>query len=133
MSDWQSERLREFDKILERVNEMLVKAAPRISDPDARRLVDDAIKQTRILYHSYETAPDATSCEILEAAVSAAIRRADEKAKIDGEPAVVVETSGGQILITSRSRFERERPFGTSAADLVYDTETGRKTRKSDS
>jgi hypothetical protein len=109
------------------VHEILKSTLPKVNDPDARQKIEEVLKQTKILYHRYEVPPEASSDEVLETAIQAAINRAVEKAKEDKEPCVVAETPSGQILITRRSRFEREKPFGTSPESLIYDTETGRK------
>jgi citrate lyase gamma subunit len=121
------EKAREFEKVIERVHELLESTLPKVNDPDVRQKIEEALKQTKILYHRYEVPPDASPDEVLETAIQAAINRAVEKAKEDKEPCVVAETPSGQILITRRSRFEREKPFGTGPESLIYDTETGRR------
>lgn len=123
------EKALEFEKIIERVHLLLGSTLPKVSDPEARQKILEALKQTNILYHGYEVPPDASWDEVLETAIQAAINRAVEKAKEDKEPCIVSETPSGQILITRRSRFEREKPFGTTPEMLIYDTETGRKRR----
>lgn len=121
------EKAVEFEKVIERVNELLRAALPKITDPEAISVIKEAVKQTTIRYHDYGPSVDAPYEENREKAVAAAIKRADEKYKEDGEPCVVAETPSGQILITRRSRFEREKPFGTGPECLIYDTETGRR------
>lgn len=121
------EKAVEFEKVIERVHEILKGIQPKVSDPEAFEKISEAIKQTKILYHSYQFPPESSDKEIMEIAIQAAINRAKEKAKEDKKPCIVARTPSGQILITSRSRFDRENPFGTSHESLIYDTETGRK------
>lgn len=123
------EKALEFEKIIERVHSLLGATLPKVTDPEARQKIEEAIKQTKILYHNYEVAPDASEDEIMETAVQVAITRAVEEAKRDQEPFIVAETPSGRILITRRTRFEREKPFGTTPELLIFDTETGRTKR----
>lgn len=111
----------ERGKALERIHSMLKKVLPKVTDSEVKKVIQEAILQSRIIYLNY---PIPKGMLADEAAIAAAVSRAKEKAKEDGEPSVVAVLPS-RVLITRRSRLRKERPFGASLKDVIFDSEKG--------
>lgn len=115
----------EFERIIERVNEMLTKALPKITNAEAKKIVEEAVAQTKLRYLDPGYELDDEPEVLWKKAVDVSISRADARAKADGTPWVVLQTDDNKMIIIKRSRFEKEHPFRTTQKDVVYDTEKG--------
>jgi len=105
----------ELEKLLAQVNTDLkailpVVMEPTFTDSAVRKAVQEAERMSRW-----------KRCDPDGSAYDYAVSRADIRAKTEGEPFVVAD-DGVTLIIMSKARLVKERPFGLTAKQVVYET-----------
>lgn len=109
----------ELERLLGQVNAELQRILPSVQDPaftdsDVRKAIQSAERLSR---WKRTLLPDDPS------GLDYAKTRAEAKAKEHGESFVVVEpVDGSTLVVVSKGRLLRDKPFGLDIKDVVYET-----------
>lgn len=107
----------ELEHMLERVNAELKKILPHITNSDLRKALQKVERLSRFRRGFFET--DSGGLEY-------ATNKAKLKAQEYGEPFVVAVKEGAMVLIP-KSRLLKDRPFGLTLKDVVFEAGVGKK------
>lgn len=108
---------KELVRILKKVNALLRREIPTISDPRLKKKIQEAERYSR--FRHFGTMDHSVS-------LSVAITRAKRKAKEYGEPVVVVDDGGARMIVLTKARLLEDKPFGLGQKHIVYETKGDR-------
>ncbi len=118
------EVVEELEKVLAQVNAKLRELLPKVSDPGMKSAIVEIERMSRWNRAPYD--PSWGSDKALEYCIA----RARKKAAEYGEPTVVFKVlDGDKIVISTRKRFEQDRPFGATDKDILFATDQERAVR----
>ncbi len=112
------ETLLELERILRDVNGNLKKVVSsiedgKLSDPEVLKL----LKETENLSRWKRTpVPDHPE------SYDYAVKRAQMKASLSGEPFVVADDGSSKIVVISKARLLKEKPFGLTEKNIIFET-----------